>query len=156
MNYQGTLIAVADIERAKEFYHSVLGLEVMVDAGEHIQLTGGLFLQTVDSWAEFIHKKATEVVLENNASELYFETDDMDDFIKLLDGRSDILYLHPLLEHSWGQRAVRFYDLDKHIIEVSESITMVVRRFLDSGLTIEETANRTGVDVGYIENVLKQ
>ncbi|MGM0341142.1 hypothetical protein [Enterococcus sp. AZ007] len=51
---------------------------------------------------------------------------------------------------------MRFYDLDKHIIEVSESITMVVRRFLDSGLTIEETANRTGVDVGYIENVLKQ
>ncbi|MGM0341141.1 VOC family protein [Enterococcus sp. AZ007] len=100
MNYQGTLIAVADIEKAKEFYHSVLGLEVMVDAGEHIQLTGGLFLQTVDSWAEFIHKKATEVVLENNASELYFETDNMDDFIKLLDGRSDILYLHPLLEHS--------------------------------------------------------
>ncbi|MGM0168393.1 hypothetical protein IGI39_004148 [Enterococcus sp. AZ135] len=154
MNYQGTLIAVKNIEEAKEFYHSVFGLEVMADAGVHVQMTGGLFLQTVDSWAKFIYKKESEVVLENNAIELYFESDDMDDFINLLEKRKDIVYLHPLLEHSWGQRAVRFYDLDKHIIEVAESITMVVKRFIDSGLTLEETAQRTEVDAQYIEAIL--
>jgi len=83
MTYKGSLVAVQDIEKAKDFYQTVLGLEVMVDAGVHVQLTGGLFLQTVDTWAEFIHKKEDEITLENNASELYFEVDDMDDFIKL-------------------------------------------------------------------------
>lgn len=154
MNFKGSLIAVQDIERAKDFYQTVLGLEVMVDAGVHVQLTDGVFLQTVDTWAEFIHKKEDEVILENNASELYFEVDDMDDFIKLLDNRSDIDYLHPVVEHSWGQRAVRFYDLDKHIIEVAENIVMVVRRFIDSGMTIEETAERTGVEPKYIQDIL--
>ncbi|WP_137662615.1 VOC family protein [Enterococcus hulanensis] len=154
MNYQGTLIAVKDIEQAKVFYQSVLELDVMVDAGEHVQLTEGIFLQTVDSWADFIHKKETEVVLENNAIELYFETKDMDAFIERLAARKDIEYLHPLLEHSWGQRAIRFYDLDKHIIEVAESIAMVVKRFIDSGMTIEEVAERTGVEPPYIKDIL--
>lgn len=154
MNFKGSLVAVQDIEKAKEFYQAVLGLEVMVDAGVHVQLTGGVFLQTVDTWADFIHKKEDEVILENNASELYFEVDDMDDFIKLLDSRSDIDYLHPVVEHSWGQRAVRIYDLDKHIIEVAEDIVMVVKRFIDSGMTIEETAERTGVEPKYIQEIL--
>lgn len=154
MNYQGTLIAVKDIEQAKAFYQSVLELDVMVDAGEHVQLTEEIFLQTVDSWADFIHKKETEVVLENNAIELYFETKDMDAFIERLAARKDIEYLHPLLEHSWGQRAIRFYDLDKHIIEVAESIAMVVKRFIDSGMTIEEVAERTGVEPPYIKDIL--
>lgn len=154
MNFKGSLVAVQDIEKAKEFYQAVLGLEVMVDAGVHVQLTGGVFLQTVDTWVEFIHKREDEVILENNASELYFEVDDMDDFIKLLDNRSDIDYLHPVVEHSWGQRAVRFYDLDKHIIEVAENIVMVVKRFIDSGMTIEETAERTGVEPKYIQDIL--
>lgn len=154
MNYQGTLIAVKDIEQAKVFYQSVLELDVMVDAGEHVQLTEGIFLQTVDSWADFIHRKETEVVLENNAIELYFETKDMDAFIERLAARKDIEYLHPLLEHSWGQRAIRFYDLDKHIIEVAESIAMVVKRFFDSSMTIEEVAERTGVEPPYIKDIL--
>ena len=104
MNYQGTLIAVENIDKAKEFYHSLLGLEVIVDAGVHVQMTGGLSLQTVDTWADFINKKETDVVLENNAIELYFETDDMDGFVAMLEAREDIVYLHPLIEHEWGDK----------------------------------------------------
>lgn len=63
----------------------------------------------------------------------------------------DIEYVHPLFEHSCGQRVVRFYDLDKHIIEVGENINMVIKRFIDSGLSIEETAARMDVPVSYIE-----
>lgn len=60
-----------------------------------------------------------------------------------------------MVEHSWGQRVVRFYDPDKHIIEVGENIVMVVKGFLNSGLSIEETAIRMDVSVDYIESCLK-
>ncbi|NOV61327.1 hypothetical protein B0H39_000243 [Clostridium beijerinckii] len=60
-----------------------------------------------------------------------------------------------MVEHSWGQRVVRFYDPDKHIIEVGENMVMVVKRFLNSGLSIEETAIRMDVPVDYIESCLK-
>ena len=48
-------------------------------------------------------------------------------------------YVHPIMEHSWGQRVVRFYDPDKHIIEVGESMKVVCKRFLDSGMTVSYT-----------------
>jgi catechol 2,3-dioxygenase-like lactoylglutathione lyase family enzyme len=151
MKYKGTLIAVKNMERAKAFYNSVLELEVVMDAGANVELTGGVFLQTADTWINFIHKSPSDIIFENNAVELYFETDDMDSFITKIEKLSYISYIHPLLEHSWGQRAVRFYDLDNHIIEVAENIVMVIRRFISSGLTVEETAKRMDVDAQYIK-----
>lgn len=152
MKYTCTLIAVKDMEKAKQFYHDVLGLEVVSDFGANVTLTGGIALQTVDTWKNFIHKQEKEVVFGNNACELYFEEDDMDGFIKKLNSIKSILYVHPLLEHSWGQRVVRFYDLDKHIIEVGENMNMVVKRFINTGLSIEETAIRMDVPIDYVKS----
>ena len=87
---------------------------------------------------------------------MYFETDDIDSFIEKLKSFPDIEYLHTLMEHSWGQRAVRFYDVDHHIIEVAESIVMVTKRFIDSGLTLEQTATRMDVGIDYVKAVLEQ
>lgn len=154
MKYKGTLIAVKDIEKAKQFYHNILGLKVVDDFGANVVLTGGIFLQTAETWKNFIHKQDNEILFENNAVELYFEENDIDLFIKKLEAFYNISYIHPLIEHSWGQRAVRFYDLDNHIIEVAENIDMVVQRFINSGLSIEETAARMDVPVDYIKSSL--
>lgn len=59
--------------------------------------------------------------------------------------------MHPLLEHSWGQRVLRFYDSDGHIIEVGENLASVVKRFLNSGMSVEETAKRMDVSVDFIK-----
>ncbi|AET67310.1 lactoylglutathione lyase-like lyase [Desulfosporosinus orientis DSM 765] len=151
MKYTSTLIAVKDMEKSKQFYHDVLNLDVIADFGANVTLTGGIALQTLDSWKGFIHKRDDEIVFENNAFELYFEEDDMDTFIAKLTNIIDIEYVHPLFEHSWGQRVVRFYDLDKHIIEVGENMNMVIKRFIDGGLSIEETAARMDVPIDYIK-----
>ena len=102
MNYKGTLIAVNDIEKSKAFYKTVLDLDVVMDAGTNVELTGGVFLQTADSWINFINKSSAEIVFSNNATELYFETDDIDGFLKKLKSFADIEYIHPIMEHSWG------------------------------------------------------
>ena len=154
MKYTCTLIAVRNIEKAKQFYHDVLGLEILVDFEANVTLTGGIALQTADTWKGFIHKQDEEIVFGNNACELYFEEEDMDSFVAKLNIMEGIEYVHPLFEHSWGQRVVRFYDLDKHIIEVGETMIMVVRRFINTGLSIEETATRMDVPVDYVRSCL--
>ena len=58
--------------------------------------------------------------------------------------------VHPIREHSWGQRALRLYDPDGHVIEVGEPMSAVVRRFLSQGLTLEETARRMDVPLEYL------
>ena len=59
-------------------------------------------------------------------------------------------YVHPAVEHPWGQRAVRFYDQDRHIIEVGENLKSVCRRFLDSGMTPEQAAERMDVPLKFV------
>lgn len=154
MKFVSPLIAVSDLEKSKRFYHDVLGLEVISDFGANVTLTGGVNLQTKDTWSDFIQKQSNEIVFGGNASELYFDEDDFDAFIQKLDRLQDIQYLHRAIGHSWGQRAVRFYDPDRHIIEVGENIAMVVRRFLDGGRSIEETAVRMDVPVDFIRSCL--
>jgi catechol 2,3-dioxygenase-like lactoylglutathione lyase family enzyme len=156
MKFIYTLIAVKNIDRSKQFYREVLGLEVMADFGANVTLTGGVALQTAETWKEFIHKQDEEILFRNNACELYFEEDDIDAFAVRLDHKKNIEYIHPLLEHPWGQRVVRFYDPDKHIIEVGENMVLVVKRFLDAGLSVEETAVRMNVPVEYVRNCSAQ
>ncbi|MCQ4636907.1 VOC family protein [Anaerovorax odorimutans] len=151
MKFKNPLIAVKDMERSKAFYKEVLGLRMTLDFGSNITLTGGLSLQTKESWREFIEKDDKAIVLKANNGELYFEEDDFDAFAEKLASIPDIEYVHPVREHSWGQRAVRFYDPDGHIIEVGENIKVVCRRFLESGLTEEETAERMDVPIKFVK-----
>lgn len=149
MNYKSTLIAVKDMDKAKRFYNEILGLDIIEDFGENVTLTGGISLQTLDTWKTFINKNEEEIVFHNNATELYFEEDDLEGFIKRLD-KYKIKMLHPVFEHSWGQRCIRFYDEDGHIIEVGENLNIVIKRFLDNGLSVEETATKMDVSTDYI------
>ncbi|ACD24557.1 glyoxalase family protein [Clostridium botulinum B str. Eklund 17B (NRP)] len=50
---------------------------------------------------------------------------------------------------------MRFYDLDKHIIEIGESMSVVCKRFMKSGLSIEETAKRMDVPAEYVQSCIK-
>ena len=83
------------------------------------------------------------------------KNDEFDDFIAKLERRNDIRYLgEGVKEAGWGQRAIRFYDLDGHIIEVGENMKMVVKRFLDSGMSMEETSKRMDVSIADLETLL--
>ena len=63
--------------------------------------------------------------------------EEIDAFLKVLEQRPEVELVHPAREHGWGQRVVRLYDPDRHIIEVGESMAKVARRFFDSGLSEE-------------------
>ncbi|GAA0738359.1 VOC family protein [Clostridium oceanicum] len=155
MKFSNPLIVVSNMEKSKQFYHRILGLDVVVDFGANVTLTYGITLQTKDTWSSFINKQENELVFGGNVAELYFEEDDFDSFIKKINNMPNINYVHPIIEHSWGQRVVRFYDPDKHIIEVGENIAIVVKRFLNSGLSIEETATRMDVPIDFVNSCLK-
>lgn len=152
MKYVSTLISVTNMEASKQFYHDVLGLEVISDLGANVTLTGGFALQTMDTWRYFIANK--EVNLHNNATELVFEEKNIEAFLEHLKN-FDIKYVHDTVEHSWGQRVVRFYDPDYHIIEVGEDMEMVVMRFINSGMTEEQVAQRMHVSLEYVKGYLK-
>ena len=153
MKYQGVCIAVKDVNLSKAFYQDLFGLEVFQDYGINISF-GGLSLQ--QDFGRMMSIPEEKILTEPHNMELYFEEDDFDGFLAKLRQRNDIRYLRTgeAGEAPWGQRAIHFYDLDGHIIEVGENLKMVVRRFLASGMTLEETSKRMDVSVTDLEKLL--
>ena len=152
MKYQGVCIAVKDVDLSKKFYQDLFGLEVFQDYGINVSFGGLSLQQDFDLLLGFPKEKMLE---EPHNMELYFEESDIDGFVAKLERRGDIRYLGAGVEEaSWGQRSIRFYDLDGHIIEVGEDLKMVVKRFLDSGMTMEETSVRMDVSVKDLETLL--
>ena len=147
MKLKNPMLVVTDIDKSVEFYNKVLGLRVIADFGANKTLSGGLSLQTAETYREFIEND--NITFGGNSFEIYFEEDDFDRFLDSLEN-CGIEYVHPVKEHSWGQRAVRFYDPDRHIIEVGENLKSVCRRFLDSGMTPEQVAERMDVPLKFV------
>lgn len=99
---------------------------------------------------------ADSVEKQSHNLELCFETEELDGFLQRLDRRPEIRRLGGVIEHGWGQRVVRLYDPDGHLIEVGEDMGMVVRRFLASGMTLEEVSRRMDVSKPDLKRLLNQ
>ena len=152
MKLKNPLLVVTDIDKSIEFYKNVLGLHKIMDFGANVTLTGGLCLQSKESFKEFIDNQ--NITFGSNSFEVYFEEDDFDSFAQKLEAL-DIKYVHGIKEHSWGQRVVRFYDPDMHIIEVGENMKTVCKRFLDSGMTPEQVAKRMDVPLKFVNGCMR-
>ena len=120
MKLRNVLIVVSDIEESINFYRDLFGLQVVLNNDGNVIMTEGLVLQDKNVWKDFLEK---DVVPQNNMTELYFEEKNIEDFVEELNNsRYEIQYVNELMEHSWGQKMVRFYDLDGNLIEVGTPI----------------------------------
>ena len=120
MKLKNVLIVVKDIEKSRKFYHDLFDIDLVLDNDGNMILTEGLVLQDEKIWKSFVGK---DIVLRSNSCELYFEEQDIEAFIEKLEKLyPDIEYVNRLMTHSWGQRVIRFYDLDGNLIEVGTPV----------------------------------
>lgn len=144
MKFQGPLLVVEDMAVSRRFYEELLNQKVIFDFGENISFESGISLLETETWLRFIQKGHSAIHFQNHSSELYFETEDFDGFLKRLDEFSpQVKLLHETIKHDWQQRDIRFYDPDGHIIEMGESMEYVITGLLKQGKSPEETAKIT-------------
>ena len=116
MRLKNILIVVKDIEKSRKFYHDLFGIDLVLDNDGNMILTEGLVLQDEKIWRSFLDR---DIVPKSNSCELYFEEQDIESFVEKLESLyPTIEYVNHLMTHSWGQRVIRFYDLDGNLIEV--------------------------------------
>ena len=82
MKLKNILIVVKDIEKSRQFYHDLFGLDTVLDNEGNMILTEGLVLQDEKIWKSFLEK---DVIPENNSSELYFEEYNIEAFAEKLE-----------------------------------------------------------------------
>jgi catechol 2,3-dioxygenase-like lactoylglutathione lyase family enzyme len=154
MKQASFLLVVDDIAASRIFYENVLSQTIIFDFGSNIVLSGGFSLQAKDVWCEFIDASEGEILKNTKNMEVFFEEENFDAFLTHLKACDGINYVHDTKEYPWGQRAVRFYDPDQHIIEVGESVESVVKKLFKEGLSVEEVAERMQHPIEFVKTSL--
>ncbi len=156
IKFHSAVIITQDIDKMKPFYTEVLCQEVAFDFGGCIAFKSGLSLWQLDE-AHIIAQKTGSTFHKsgNRNFELCFETDDFETVVSSIEQKG-LEYLHKVQEENWGQQTIRFYDPEKNLIEVGETLDCFIKRFYKAGMTVENIAKRTSVPVDYIKNCLKK
>ncbi|MGD1882956.1 MAG: VOC family protein [Paracoccaceae bacterium] len=120
MRFVNPLPFVKDIEASKRFYCSTLSLSILEDRGNFVKFANGFAMH--DGGALF----RTVFGVENTSAlpygrgnlVLYFEETNLDETFARIS--QDVVLIHAIREEPWGQRVFRFFDPDRHVIELGE------------------------------------
>ena len=151
--YSGVVLFVADIKRATVFYQDSLGQEILFDHGPCVAFKSGFSLWERDRAAEVALPEGSDTaVLEGHGFELYFEHESIETAEAAV-REWGLPFVHPMIEQPWHQRCFRFRDPDGHLIEVAEPMPVVLRRYLDKGLSPEEVASETSMPLEVVQAI---
>jgi hypothetical protein len=117
-----------------------------LDFGKNVILKGGITLWEINPKHIILKKLGLDATVDQkiNRFELYFETEGIDRVFKKLK-ENGVEFLHSLHEEPWGQRTVRFFDPDRHLIEVGETLETFVKRLHREGMTPEQVSEKTSI-----------
>jgi len=155
IEFKNPVIFVENIEFSKRFYIETIGEVIKYDFGKNVTFASGLSLWELSDDLQVSRSlgSAANGGMQYNRLELYYETDDLEaSFERINKAGMDIL--HHIHEEPWGQSAFRFYDPDRHLVEIAETMEAFVTRFRDDGMNAGEIAERTGINVAVIESIL--
>lgn len=144
MIFHSSVIFVADIQKSKDFYTKIIGQTIDHDFGNNIIFHGGLSIWKVNT--QHIINQKLKINVDSNRFELYFETRRIDEITSRLK-KENVAFLHDIKEEPWGQRTIRFFDPDNHLIEVGEPLEVFVKNMYTKGLSIEQIAEKSGIPV---------
>lgn len=113
MKLKNVVIVVDNIEQSVKFYKNLFGLQVIMRQEGNVIMSEGLVLQDAEVWRE---STGIATIPHNNMTELYFEENDMEGFIKKLESYD--LAIRYVTELEGGQKVVRFYDPSGNLLEV--------------------------------------
>ena len=151
IKYQGCLLSVKDMEASKHFYQEVLGQKIIMDIGAHVSFEG---FSLQEGYAEVIGIPVESVVTKSHNFQLYFEVENLDQIYDNLKLVEELQWIHEIKEYPWGQRDIRIYDPDMHIVEIAESMERVIKRFLGQGMPLDEISRRTMYPIDVLKNFI--
>ncbi len=155
MKFVLPLIVVEDVAVSRHFYEHCLGQKVRFDFGEDIQFEGDFSLHQKGHFQSLLGAaNRFPVTLKANAGELFFETDELEATQERLQ-QAGAEFIHPIREEPWGQRVMRLYDPDGHIIEIGETLELTVVRLDKQGLSVSEINQRIGMPRDFIVQAIR-
>jgi catechol 2,3-dioxygenase-like lactoylglutathione lyase family enzyme len=153
--FYGPVVFVDNVQVAAKFYERVLDQVVKHDFGNNISFESGLSLWQIGDQLPVSKFLKGRLGTKNspNKFELYFETENIVEVYKKAIIQN-VDFLHKLLIEPWGQKTFRFFDPDKNLIEVGESIPAFVIRLYNQGISVHEVADYTGIPESSVKEII--
>src|SRR5665811_937210 len=98
MKFHSTVIFVKEISRAKIFYTRFLEFSIVYDFGKNVILSNGLTIWEIQD--SHIISKQLQTKNDSNRFELYFESEDLEKVVNLLE-KEGAVFLHKIHEEPW-------------------------------------------------------
>ena len=152
--FHSIVLFVKDMERSKKFYTEIMGQEIDYDFGNNVALKSGITLWKMRTDHVINRSGKHSKTDATKAYEVYFETNNLD-IIQEIIAKNHLEILHDLMEEPWGQRTIRFYDPDKNLIEVGETLEKFVGRMAGMGMSLEEISAKTTIPLVIVKKLLK-
>jgi len=153
MQFISSLIVVEDVVKARLLYEGILGQKVLADHGENVAFEGGFSIHLRRHFEGLIGGRA--VGKGGNGFELYFEEDELEPVQKELKAR-DFEFIHEIIEQPWRQRVMRFYDVDRNIVEIGESLEQTAFRLHSEHMPLDEISRTTSLTKEAIEKAIQK
>jgi uncharacterized glyoxalase superfamily protein PhnB len=156
LKFVGPLIVVDEMARSQYFYEQLLSLKVKFDFGENVQFEGDFSIHLKSHFQSLLGDMMQYPVTKKaHWGELYFQTDELESIYQHLN-EAGVEFIHPIREQPWGQRVMRLYDPDSHVIEIGEAMEAVVWRFYEQGFSIDIISKKSSRPREFIEDVIKE
>lgn len=146
------VLAVKDIKAARVFYEELFGLKVADNFGHCVAFECGLTLQQNFGWLTGLLD--CEIKDKANNCEMCFEELNFDRLVQKIKAYPGVHLLHDVMEQPWGQRVIRFYDLDNHLVELGEDMKYVIERFISQGMDTRDIAEKMDMNTENINRML--
>ena len=157
IKFQSTAAFVKNIEASKKFYTEVLEQVIELDFGKNVIFIGGITLWEINRNHIILKKQGLASIVDEkiNRFEFYFETEKLDGIFEKLK-ENGVEFLHSLHEEPWGQRTIRFFDPDRHLIEIGETLETFVKRLHSENMTPEQVSEKTSMPLKTVRELIKK
>jgi len=152
------VLFVKDAKKSRDFYQDILGMTEIMNSGDmNFVFKEGLAIWQIMDVNIIPQKLGKDKIVDTSATsrfEICFDTGDLDTVYNKVK-EEGVKFLHEINTELWGQRTIRFYDLDGHLIEVGESMETFLRRiYEEEGKDLEATSKRTYTPVEALKHFL--
>jgi catechol 2,3-dioxygenase-like lactoylglutathione lyase family enzyme len=120
--FVNTIVFVRDITVSTKFYSELLGLKIMNSYPAIVWFENNLAIHDAGALYNTIYKKDLPAPASTQGKDnidIYFECKNLEKLYDRLK-RAGVEFIHHIEKQAWGQKVIRFYDPDNHIVEIGE------------------------------------
>ena len=97
-----------------------MGLKISKEYETIIMFENNFVIHKADVFYEYINKSYHGEKMGHDNVDFYFTTSDLYGFLKKLKAEH-VTFIHEIKQHDWGEKVIRIYDPDGHIVEIGDA-----------------------------------